>query len=86
MERCRLHRWGGDCYAFALVASGAIDLMIDGMLQSYDIVPLIPIIEGAGGVVTTVNGEVPIHGGTVIAAANKKLHEAAMNIMNGKMQ
>ncbi len=50
--RCRLQRWGGDCYGFALVAQGSIDLMVDSMLMPYDIVPLIPIIEGAGGVVT----------------------------------
>ena len=80
--RCRLQRWGGDCYAFALVAQGCIDLMVDAMLQPYDIVPLIPIIEGAGGVVTDLNGKSPLAGGTVIAAANAALHAAALEIMN----
>ncbi|HEY2677440.1 MAG TPA: inositol monophosphatase family protein [Steroidobacteraceae bacterium] len=80
--RCRLQRWGGDCYAFALVAQGCIDLMVDAMLQPYDIVPMIPIIEGAGGVVTDLDGQSPLRGGTVIAAANASLHAAALEIMN----
>lgn len=79
--RCRLQRWGGDCYGFALVAQGCIDLMVDGMLMPYDIVPLIPIIEGAGGVVTDLDGRPPLNGGTVIAAANARLHAAALEIM-----
>ena len=79
--RCRLQRWGGDCYGFALVAQGCIDLMVDSMLMPYDIVPLIPIIEGAGGVVTDLHGNSPLRGGTVIAAANAKLHAAALEIM-----
>jgi len=79
--RCRLQRWGGDCYAFALVAQGGIDLMVDSCLMPYDIVPLVPIIEGAGGVVTDLQGRVPLGGGTVIAAANATLHAAALEIM-----
>ena len=78
---CRLQRWGGDCYAFALVAQGGIDLMVDSMLMPYDIVPLIPIIEGAGGVVTDLHGNSPLQGGTVIAAANARVHAAALEIM-----
>ena len=79
--RCRLQRWGGDCYGFALLAQGCIDLMIDSMLMPYDIVPLIPIIERAGGRVTDLFGKVPLQGGTVIAAANSRLHAEALEIM-----
>jgi myo-inositol-1(or 4)-monophosphatase len=82
-SRCRLQRWGGDCYAFALVAQGTIDLMIDGSLMPYDILPLVPIIEGAGGIVTDLRGRTPIEGGTVIAAANPALHAAALEFMTG---
>jgi myo-inositol-1(or 4)-monophosphatase len=82
--RCRLQRWGGDCYAFALVAQGGIDLMVDGSLMPYDILPLVPIIEGAGGVVTDLAGRTPLAGGTVIAAANAELHAAALEIMAGR--
>jgi myo-inositol-1(or 4)-monophosphatase len=80
-SRCRLQRWGGDCYAFALVAQGTIDLMVDGSLMPYDILPLVPIIEGAGGVVTDLTGRTPLSGGTVIAAANPALHAAALEFM-----
>lgn len=79
--RCRLQRWGGDCYAFALLAQGSIDLMVDSSLMPYDILPLVPIIEGAGGVVTDLHGRTPLEGGTVIAAANPALHAAALEIM-----
>jgi myo-inositol-1(or 4)-monophosphatase len=79
----RLQRWGGDCYAFALVAMGTIDLVVDGCLMPYDIVPLIPIIELAGGVVTDLEGRVPMNGGTVIAAANPDLHAQALAALRG---
>jgi myo-inositol-1(or 4)-monophosphatase len=82
--RCRLQRWGGDCYAFALVAQGCIDLMVDSMLAPYDIGALIPIIEEAGGVVTDLQGRSPLQGGTVIAAANPRLHAEALAIMSGE--
>jgi myo-inositol-1(or 4)-monophosphatase len=81
-SRCRLQRFGGDCYGYVLVASGCIDLMIDGSLMPYDVVPLIPIIEEAGGVITDLEGRTPMNGGTVIAAANASLHAAALEILN----
>jgi histidinol phosphatase-like enzyme (inositol monophosphatase family) len=81
VARCRLQRWGGDCYGFALLAQGCIDLMVDSMLMPYDIIPMIPIIEGAGGIVTDLLGNPPLQGGTVIAAANATLHAAALEIM-----
>lgn len=82
--RCRLQRWGGDCYAFALVAQGGIDLMVDAGLAPYDILPLVPIIEEAGGTVTDIEGRVPLNGGTVIAAGNAALHAEALAIMAGR--
>jgi histidinol phosphatase-like enzyme (inositol monophosphatase family) len=79
--RCRMQRFGGDCYSYALIAHGCVDLVIEGMLQPYDIVPLVKVIESAGGKVTNLNGETPMEGGTVIAAANESLHAAAMELM-----
>jgi myo-inositol-1(or 4)-monophosphatase len=75
---CRLQRWGGDCYAFALVALGSIDIVVEGALASYDIVPLIAIIEGAGGVITDLEGRSPLAGGNVVAAGNPRLHADAL--------
>jgi histidinol phosphatase-like enzyme (inositol monophosphatase family) len=73
----RLARYGTDCYAYAMLASGHVDLVVEPGLQSYDIVALIPIIEQAGGVVTTFDGGRPENGGDIIAAANAELHAKA---------
>lgn len=80
-SNCRLQRWGGDCYSFCLLAMGCVDLVVESMLMPYDIIPLIPIIEGAGGVVRDLEDSPASGGGTVIAAANEKLYEAARAIM-----
>jgi histidinol phosphatase-like enzyme (inositol monophosphatase family) len=79
----RLARYGTDCYAFAMVASGNADIVTDPGLQPYDIVALIPIIERAGGVVTTFSGGPAENGGDILAAATPELHAAAMEILNG---
>ena len=71
-------RYDGDCANYGFLAAGFGDLVIEKGLQSYDIVPLIPIIEGAGGVVTTVDGASPLDGGWIVAAANAALHAAAL--------
>ncbi len=78
-----LMRYGGDCYSYCLLALGQIDLVIEGSLQPYDILPLIPIIEGAGGIVTDIRGNPPMEGGLVIAAANEALHAKALALVQG---
>lgn len=79
----RLARYGVDCYAFAMVAAGHADIVVEGGLQPYDIVGLVPIIEKAGGVVTTWDGERPENGGDILASATPALHEAALAMING---
>ncbi len=79
----QLTRYGADCYAFAMVAAGNIDIAVDAGLQSYDIAALVPIIEKAGGVVTTFDGGRPEKGGDIIAAATPELHAAARLILQG---
>jgi myo-inositol-1(or 4)-monophosphatase len=79
--QARLQRFGGDCYAYCMLALGQIDLVIEDTLQAYDIVPLIPIIEAAGGVVTDARGNTPVAGGFVVAAANRWLHEQVMTLL-----
>jgi myo-inositol-1(or 4)-monophosphatase len=78
----RMTRFGGDCYAYCLLALGQVDLVVEGQLAPYDIVPLIPIIEGAGGIVTGWQGESAHGGGLVVAAANPRLHAAALERLN----
>jgi myo-inositol-1(or 4)-monophosphatase len=76
----RLQRFGGDCYSYCLLAMGHVDLVVEASLQPYDIVPLIPIIEAAGGVVTDREGRRPVNGGFVIAAATRPLHARALEL------
>lgn len=82
-KACKLSRYGCDCYAYCMLAAGHIDLVIEAGLQPYDIVALIPIIEGAGGVVTNWAGESASAGGRIIAAGDRRIHEAALALLNG---
>lgn len=77
----RLARYGTDCYAYAMIASGQVDLVVESGLQSYDIVALIPIIERAGGIVTTWAGDCAEGGGDIVAAATPELHEQAVALL-----
>ena len=82
-ERCRLSRYGGDCYGYALVAMGFVDLVIETELKRWDVAPLIPLIEGAGGVITSWDGKSPGKGGNVIAAGDRRVHAEALAILAG---
>ncbi len=82
-NKTRLMRFGGDCYFYCLLASGSLDLVIEAGLNPYDIAALVPIVEGAGGIITDWHGN-PIrfdNNGktTVLATANKILHEKALS-------
>ncbi len=80
---CRLPRYGFDCYAYAMLAGGNIDLVVESSLKAYDIAPLIPIIEGAGGMVTTWEGASAENGGRILASANAELHRQALDLLAG---
>lgn len=79
----RLRRFGGDCYNYCLLALGHVDLVVESGLQPFDILPLIPIIERAGGIVSTWDGGDPRDGGRILAAGDPKLHRAAVEILGG---
>lgn len=79
----KLTRYGTDCYAYAMLASGLVDIVIETGLKPYDIVALIPIIEGAGGIVTTWTGESAKDGGRIVAAGSAALHKAALAHLSG---
>lgn len=73
-------RFGGDCYAYGLLASGHIELVMEAGLQTYDYLAVAPVIEAAGGVITDWEGK-PLtleSQGRVLAAANAELHAAAL--------
>jgi histidinol phosphatase-like enzyme (inositol monophosphatase family) len=82
-RRCLLHRFGGDCYNYAMLAAGFIDLVVEAKLKPYDIVPLIPVLEGAGCIVTDWQGRPALSGGSVVAAATRELHAAALAVLAG---
>ncbi len=82
-DKVRLSRYGGDCYAYCLVAAGHIDLVIETEIKPHDIAALIPIITGAGGVITTWEGAGAEKGGRVIAAGDRRVHAAAMARLAG---
>jgi histidinol phosphatase-like enzyme (inositol monophosphatase family) len=73
-DRARLVRWGGDWYNYALLAAGHIDAVIECGLGAYDILPLRPIIEAAGGIVTNWQGQAVTAGGDIVAAGDARLH------------
>ena len=77
----RLARYGCDCYAYCMLAAGHIDLVIESGLKPYDIVALVPIIEGAGGIVTSWDGGSAAEGGRIVAAGDKRLHAAAVELL-----
>jgi myo-inositol-1(or 4)-monophosphatase len=81
-EVVRLSRYGGDCYAYCMLAAGHIDLVIETGIKPHDIVPLIPIVTGAGGIITTWSGDAADQGGRIIAAGDRRAHGAAMNLLS----
>jgi len=78
----RLSRYGGDCYSYCMLAAGHVDLVIETELKPHDVAALIPIISGAGGIVTTWKGEAPELGGRIIAAGDRRTHAAALALLN----
>jgi myo-inositol-1(or 4)-monophosphatase len=81
-DAARLTRYGGDCYSYCMLAAGHLDLVVETELKAYDIAALIPIITGAGGIVTTWEGKPAQGGGRIIAAGDPRVHEAALKLLN----
>ncbi|MBS1303162.1 inositol monophosphatase family protein [Loktanella sp. SALINAS62] len=80
-ERVRLTRYGMDCYAYALLAAGQIDLVVEAGLNAYDIHAPICVVQAAGGIVSNWQGGAAYNGGRVIAAANADIHAVALSIL-----
>ncbi|WP_370541005.1 histidinol-phosphatase [Bartonella sp. B10834G3] len=83
VKKVRLTRYSSDCYAFAMLACGFVDLVVETGLEPYDIMALIPIVEQAGGVIRQWNGGGAEEAGNIIAASTPELFDAASSILNG---
>jgi len=85
LEKLRLSArsvlYDGDAYFYSLLAAGQVDIALDARMNRCDIAPLIPIVEGAGGIITTWDGESARNGGNIIAAANRQLYDAAVKLL-----
>lgn len=80
-DAVRLSRYGTDSYGYCLVAAGHIDIVVESGLHPYDIVALIPIVQGAGGVVTNWTGGPATDGGQVVASGNPHLHDQVLKML-----
>lgn len=83
-EKVKLFRWGGDCYAYGLLAAGHVDLVVEADLKLYDYAALIPVITGAGGAITDWKGKAldMQSEGAVVAAGDPAVHRAALDILS----
>lgn len=83
-DSCQFRIWGGDCYSYGLLASGFTDIVCEADLFPYDYLALVPVVEGAGGIITDWQGNALTmdSGDRVLATANESLHEAALALLN----
>ena len=80
-RRVRMRRFGGDCYLYCALAAGWVDLVVEDDLYHYDILPLVPIVEGAGGVISNWQGQRLDGGGAVCASGDIGLHAAVLEML-----
>lgn len=83
VDAVKLVRYAGDCLNYGLLAMGLVDSVVENGLAPYDIIPLIPIVEAAGGIVTDLDGRSPVDGGFVVASATEALHAATIELLTG---
>ncbi len=80
-RQVRMPRFGTDCYGYCMVAAGHVDIVVEASLKPYDIVALIPIVEGAGGRVTDWQGGSAANGGRIVASGDRNLHERVLETL-----
>lgn len=81
MRKVKMYRQWGDCYGYYLVATGFADIMIDPIMSVWDSMALVPVVRGAGGVITDYHGNDPVKGSSIIAAS-QKIHKQVIDILN----
>lgn len=79
--KARMTRYGGDCYLFAALALGFVDLIVEANFHPWDIAALIPLVEGAGGIVTAWDGGDCRDGKSILAAGDKTLHAKTVALL-----
>jgi histidinol phosphatase-like enzyme (inositol monophosphatase family) len=77
----RMSRFGGDCYIFGPLALGFVDLIVESSFHRWDVAALIPIVKGAGGIITNWQGGSCALGGQILAASDARVHAQAMNLL-----
>jgi myo-inositol-1(or 4)-monophosphatase len=80
-EKVKLYRNWGDCYGYYLIATGFADIMVDPIMSVWDSMSLIPIINGAGGIITDYQGNDPVVGSSIVAS-NKEIHSEVIKLLN----
>lgn len=81
--KTRMTRYGGDCYLFAALALGFVDVIIEAGFHAWDAAALIPIVEGAGGMMTSWDGGSAASGKTILATGDKRIHAEVMKLLAG---
>ena len=80
-ERCKIVRTWGDCYGYLLLASGFADIMLDAIMNPWDLMALVPIVQGAGGVITDWQGGDVVTSDSAVAAL-PELHPEVLRVLN----
>jgi myo-inositol-1(or 4)-monophosphatase len=78
----KMTRWGGDCYIFGTMALGFTDIIVESAFKRWDVAALIPLIEGAGGVITNWQGGSCAEGGQCLATGDPRIHDAVLKLLN----
>jgi len=81
IKKVKLYRNWGDCYGYYLLATGYADIMIDPIMSPWDLLPLIPIIKGAGGVISDYQGNDPVKGKSAVASS-PHIHSEIISLLN----
>jgi len=82
MARAKLARTWGDCYGHLLVATGWAEVIYDPVMNLWDIAALVPVIRGAGGVISDADGASPYPATSTVSAANRELHRLVIEALN----
>ena len=81
-DAARMTRYSGDCYLFAALVLGFVDIVIEAGFKPWDIAALIPLVEGAGGIVTSWDGGDCRDGNTILACGDRRIHAAALALLS----